>query len=245
MDCGKTKPRTEMRETRQQVRLRHPVTLLLVRCVGREVSAGGLFAAGRDGARRRVESIETRAPRNARASIRARRACVSMSKASKEKSSRRRLPRAFGVSRAKGQERRAERGRARGRRRGRPLLRYPYQVPDPKRSDVPLSGGGPVCGHPPPRLTRARRKRRRVARSRRASPMASAWARTEKASVRLRRRRLDRDRSRPPARAEMRRPRAPSCAGRASSGPRTERRSASATKATPRVSKAPRPGGDV
>ena len=234
-----------MRETRQQVRLRHPVTLLLVRCVGREVSAGGLFAAGRDGARRRVESIETRAPRNARASIRARRACVSMSKASKEKSSRRRLPRAFGVSRAKGQERRAERGRARGRRRGRPLLRYPYQVPDPKRSDVPLPGGGPVYGHPPGRLTRARRKRRRVARSRRASPMASAWARTEKASVRLRRRRLDRDRSRPPARAEMRRPRAPSCAGRASSGPRTERRSASATKATPRVSKAPRPGGDV
>ena len=61
MDRGKTKPRTEMRETRQQVRLRHPVTLLLVRCVGREVSAGGLFAAGRDGTRRRVESIETRA----------------------------------------------------------------------------------------------------------------------------------------------------------------------------------------
>lgn len=50
-----------MRETRQQVRLRHPVTLLLVRCVGREVSAGGLFAAGRDGTRRRVEPIETRA----------------------------------------------------------------------------------------------------------------------------------------------------------------------------------------
>ena len=61
MDRGKTKPRTEMRETRQQVRLRHPVTLLLVRCVGREVSAGGLFAAGRDGTRRRVEPIETRA----------------------------------------------------------------------------------------------------------------------------------------------------------------------------------------
>ena len=61
VDRGKTKPRTEMRETRQQVRLRHPVTLLLVRCVGREVSAGGLFAAGRDGTRRRVESIETRA----------------------------------------------------------------------------------------------------------------------------------------------------------------------------------------
>ena len=61
VDRGKTKPRTEMRETRQQVRLRHPVTLLLVRCVGREVSAGGLFAAGRDGTRRRVEPIETRA----------------------------------------------------------------------------------------------------------------------------------------------------------------------------------------
>ena len=61
VDRGKTKPRTEMRETRQQVRLRHPVTLLLVRCVGRGVSAGGLFAAGRDGARRRVEPIETRA----------------------------------------------------------------------------------------------------------------------------------------------------------------------------------------
>jgi len=214
---------------------------------GKGSERGRAFAAGRDGARRRVESIETRAraPRNARASIRARRACVSMSKASREISSRRRLPRAFGVSRAKGQERRAERGRARGRRRGRPRLRYPYQVPDPKRSDVPLSGGGPVCGHPPRRLTRARRKRRRVARSRRASPMASAWGRgPRKRACAENADSIEIARVRPRA-PKMRRPRAPSCAGRASSGPRTERRSASATKATPRVSKAPHLGGDV
>ena len=169
----------------------------------------------REGASSRSRRARARAKERARLDPSASSLRVDVEGFERNISSRRRLPRAFGVSRAKGQERRAERRRARGRRRGRPRLRYPYQVPDPKRSDVPLSGGGPVCGHPPPRLTRARRKRRRVARSRRASPMASAWARTEKASVRLRRRRLDRDRSRPPARAEMRRPRAPSCAGRA------------------------------
>ena len=38
----------------------------------------------------------------------------------------------------------------------------PHQVPDPKRPDVPLPGGGPVRGHPRRRLTRARRERRRV-----------------------------------------------------------------------------------
>jgi len=62
-----------------------------------------------------------------------------------------------------------------------------HQVPDPKRPDVPLPGGGPVRGHPRRRLTNARRERRRVdacdfylglavLRT-----MASAWARTEKA----------------------------------------------------------------
>ena len=202
MDCGKTKPRTEMRETRQQVRLRHPVTLLLVRCVGREVSAGGLFAAGRDGARRRVESIETRAraPRNARASIRARRACVSMSKASKEKSSRRRLPRAFGVSRAKGQERRAERGPRSPPRETAPTVSLPG--PRSKAFGRPPLRWWPRLrtSSPTPHACPSQTKTRRSV-----SPSLTdgerVGARTEKARVR-RERRLDRDRSRPPARAE-------------------------------------------
>jgi len=73
VDCGKTKPRTEMRETRQQVRLRHPVTLLLVRCVGRGVSAGGHSRPGamaREGASSRSRRARarqgTRAPRSER-----------------------------------------------------------------------------------------------------------------------------------------------------------------------------------
>ena len=69
--------------------------------------------------------------------------------------------------------------------------RNPHQVPDPKRPDVPLPGGGPVRGHPRRRLTNARRERRRVdacdfylglGRWHRASDDGtSAWARTEKA----------------------------------------------------------------
>ena len=235
-----------MRETRQQVRLRHPVTLLFVRCVGRGVSAGGLSRPGamaREGASSRSRRARARAQERARLDPSASSPRVDVE--GFEISSRRRLPRAIGVSRAKGQERRAERGRARGRRRGRPRLRYPYQVPDPKRSDVPLSGGGPVSGHPPRRLTRARRKRRRVARSRRASPMASARGRgPRKRACAENADSIEIARVRPRA-PKMRRPRAPSCAGHASSGPRTERRSASATKATPRVSKAPHLGGDV
>lgn len=81
----------------------------------------------------------------------------------------------------------ARRGRVRGRRKGETRRRNPHQVPDPKRPDVPLPGGGPVRGHPRRRLTNARRERRRVdacdfylglavLRT-----MASAWARTEKA----------------------------------------------------------------
>jgi hypothetical protein len=69
VDCGKTKPRTEMRETRQQVRLRHPVTLLLVRCVGRGVSAGGHSRPGamaREGASRRSRRARARAKERAR-----------------------------------------------------------------------------------------------------------------------------------------------------------------------------------
>ena len=69
VDCGKTKPRTEMRETRQQVRLRHPVTLLLVRCVGRGVSAGGHSRPGamaREGASSRSRRARARAKERAR-----------------------------------------------------------------------------------------------------------------------------------------------------------------------------------
>ena len=60
-----------MRETRQQVRLRHPVTLLLVRCVGRGVSAGGHSRPGamaREGASSRSRRARqgTRAPRSER-----------------------------------------------------------------------------------------------------------------------------------------------------------------------------------
>jgi hypothetical protein len=213
---------------------------------GKGSERGRAFAAGRDGARRRVASIETRA--RARQGTRAPRservepAC--RCRRLREKYRRVDVFHArleFRVRRGRRDARNADRGR----RRGRPRLRYPYQVPDPKRSDVPLSGGGPVCGHPPRRLTRARRKRRRVARSRRASPMASAWGRgPRKRACAENADSIEIARVRPRA-PKMRRPRAPSCAGRASSGPRTERRSASATKATPRVSKAPHLGGDV
>jgi hypothetical protein len=244
VDCGKTKPRTEMRETRQQVRLRHPVTLLLVRCVGRGVSAGGHSRPGamaREGASRRSRRARARAKERARLDPSASSLRVDVEGFERNIVASTSSTRVWSFA-CEGA------GETRGtgtRRRGRPRLRYPYQVPDPKRSDVPLSGGGPVCGHPPRRLTRARRKRRRVARSRRASPMASAWGRgPRKRACAENADSIEIARVRPRA-PKMRRPRAPSCAGRASSGPRTERRSASATKATPRVSKAPHLGGDV
>jgi hypothetical protein len=85
--------------------------------------------------------------------------------------------------------------------------RNPHQVPDPKRPDVPLPGGGPVRGHPRRRLTNARRERRRVdacdfylglavLRT-----MARARGRGPRKRARRRRRR-DRDGSLPRARAE-------------------------------------------
>ena len=173
-----------MRETRQQVRLRDPVTLLLVPRRGRGVSAGGVSRRGataRDGVRADHDE-RARASRDARVKN------LSASTRRVEGLEKyRRVDVAIAVSRAVGRERCAARGRVRGRRKGETRRRNPHQVPDPKRPDVPLPGGGPVRGHPRRRLTNARRERRRVdacdfylglavLRT-----MASAWARTEKA----------------------------------------------------------------
>lgn len=236
-----------MRETRQQVRLRHPVTLLLVRCVGREVSAGGLFAAGRDGARRRVEPIQTRA--RARQGTRAPR-----SERVEPACRCRRLRKKYIVASTSSTRVWSFACEGAGETRGTPTR--PRSPPRETAPTVSLPGPrSKAFGRPPlrwwPRLRtssptpHACPSQTKTRRSVLPSLTDDERVGADRESERARRRRLDRDRSRPPARAEMRRPRAPSCAGRASSGPRTERRSASATKATPRVSKAPRPGGDV
>ena len=193
-----------MRETRQQVRLRDPVTLLLVPRRGRGVSAGGVSRRGataRDGVRADRDE-RARASRDARVKN------LSASTRRVEGLEKyRRVDVAIAVSRAVGRERCAARGRVRGRRKGETRRRNPHQVPDPKRPDVPLPGGGPVRGHPRRRLTNARRERRRVdacdfylglavLRT-----MARARGRGPRKRARRRRRR-DRDGSLPRARAE-------------------------------------------
>jgi hypothetical protein len=172
-----------MRETRQQVRLRDPVTLLLVPRRGRGVSAGGVSRRGataRDGVRADHDA-RARASRDARVKN------LSASTRRVEGLEKyRRVDVAIAVSRAVGRERCAARTRPRSPKGG-DASTESHQVPDPKRPDVPLPGGGPVRGHPRRRLTNARRERRRVdacdfylglavLRT-----MASAWARTEKA----------------------------------------------------------------
>lgn len=148
------------------------------------MSAGGVSrrrATARDGVRadhdeRARARRETRASRIERASTRR---VEGLEKY-------RRVDVAIAVSRAVGRERCAARTRPRSPKGG-DASTESHQVPDPKRPDVPLPGGGPVRGHPRRRLTNARRERRRVdacdfylglavLRT-----MASAWARTEKA----------------------------------------------------------------
>ena len=120
--------RTEMRETRQQVRLRDPVTLLLVPRRGRGVSAGGVSRRGataRDGVRADHDA-RARASRDARVKN------LSASTRRVEGLEKyRRVDVAIAVSRAVGRERCAARGRVRGRRKGetrrRNLTRSPIQ----------------------------------------------------------------------------------------------------------------------
>ena len=214
---------------------------------GKGSERGRAFAAGRDGARRRVESIETRA--RARQGTRAPRservepAC--RCRRLREKYRRVDVFHArleFRVRRGRRDARNADAPAvaAEGDRAYGILTRSPIQsvrtspspvvapsadiLPDASR--VPVANEDASLGPAEPHRWRAR------GRGPRKRACAEDADSIEIARVRVRA-------------PKMRRPRAPSCAGRASSGPRTERRSASATKATPRVSKAPHLGGDV
>ena len=204
VDCGKTKPRTEMRETRQQVRLRHPVTLLLVRCVGRGVSAGGHSRPGamaREGASRRSRRARARAKERARLDPSASSLRVDVEGFERNIVASTSSTRVWSFA-------------CEGAGETRGTGRAPRSPPRETAPTVSLPGPrSKAFGRPPlrwwPRLRTSSptphacpsqtKTRRSVSPS--LTDGERAGARTEKARVR-RERRLDRDRSRPPARAE-------------------------------------------